>query len=639
MLVGLFVRGIKVYSNINFIPFLALNGDYPVIEHNFVSYIGANGSGKSSILEALDCFFNVKSYNVNKGVTTSDCKKENNKFPFVVPIFLLDKSKTKVKDNELLNEFSEYLWNIDKISKEWIDFLNIRNKLKLLGFRNNYHLFIGGERLDENKTRQVYFPPFVDKFQVNLSNINIIGEIKEAYSYVYLPVEAEVESFTKLETNEMQKLIGKTLKDKIGAVLKDSTKINQINKNLDDFLDTLKQSFETFEKNELYQYKSISPRKHNITKTHLIDKIIEAYFETKVLYRGNKRVSELSAGEKRQALIAVATAFLQESGEIDKNVIVAVDEPESSLHASLCYEQFEKLHKISSMAQVLITTHWYGFLPIIDYGHAHFLNKDNDNNKVSFESYALYNYKTQVKNSIEQSHNKTPVDFHLKSHYDLVQSIYHSLAAKNPYNWLLVEGITDKMYLEFFLTKETLLELNLKILPLGSFKHVKQIFEFLKLPLEEFVRDSKGRVFCLIDTDNPKLEIIDDNDLPNLVFRRLCHNETSDTVSLLKINRGNTAKTDIEQCLNPIIFKQTYDTFNNQEYYKEIKIKNEKGNTNFAKNLNAINELSDFFGSNKNKFSFCEKYIEIFKSQENYKDFVPAWVNLIENFLRYGNKP
>lgn len=56
MLVGLFVRGIKVYSNINFIPFLALDSDYPVIEHNFISYIGANGSGKSSILEALDCF-------------------------------------------------------------------------------------------------------------------------------------------------------------------------------------------------------------------------------------------------------------------------------------------------------------------------------------------------------------------------------------------------------------------------------------------------------------------------------------------------------------------------------------------------------------------------------------------------------
>lgn len=579
-------------------------------------------------------FFNIKPYNVNKGIGASEYKKENNKFPFVVPIFLLDKSKTKVKDNELLNEFSEYLWSIDKISKEWIDFLNIRNQLKLLGFRNNYHLFIGGERLDENKTRQLYFPHFVsDKFQPTL-----IDEIKELYSYVYLPVEVEVESFTKLETNEMQKLIGKILKDEIGVVLKDSTKINQINKNLDDFLDTLKQSFETFEQNESYQYKSISPRKHNITKTHLIDKIIEAYFETKVLYRGNKRVSELSAGEKRQALIAVATAFLQESGEMDKNIIVAVDEPENSLHASLCYEQFEKLHKISSMAQVLITTHWYGFLPIINYGHAHFLNKDNDNNKVSFESYALYNYKTQIKNNIEQSFNKMPVDFHLKSHYDLVQSIYHSLIAKNPYNWLLVEGITDKMYLENFLTKETLLELNLKILPLGSFKYVKQIFEFLKLPLEEFARESKGKVFCLIDTDNPKLEITNDGDLPNLVFRRLCHNDTNDSVSLLTINRGNTAKTDIEQCLNPTIFKQTYDTFKGQEYYKNIKIKNERGNTNFAKNLDAINELSDFFRSNKNKFSFCEKYIEIFKSKENYKDFIPAWISVIEKFFNGNNQ-
>lgn len=481
-----------------------------------------------------------------------------------------------------------------------------------------------GERLDE-KTRQIYFPSFADKFQTDLSNINIIDEIKELYSYVYLPVEADVESFTKLETNEMQKLIGKTLKDEIRAALKDSTKINQINKNLDNFLNTLKQSFDT---NEQYKYQSISPRRQNITKTHLIDKIIETYFETKVLFKDTKRVSELSAEEKRQALIAVATAFLQESGEIDKNIIISVDEPESSLHTSLCYEQFEKLHKISSMTQVLVTTHWYGFLPIIDYGYAHFLQKNENKDKVDFTSYSLNDYKSQFKQN-------PPQDFQLKSHYDLVQSIYYSLDCrlniKIPYNWLLVEGISDKRYLRAFLDKK-IEKLNLKILPLGGRDNVKQMFEFLRLPLKEFISESKGKVYCLIDTDVEMLKVDDCMDLTNLKFKRLCHCGQNDKIELLSINGGNTTKTSIEECLNPLVFKETYDSFNIQDKYGKITIENEKGNTNFVKNLNAT-KIDEFFKITQNKIEFCKKYIEFFQNKKNPKDFLPAWVNKIENFF------
>ena len=34
-------------------------------------------------------------------------------------------------------------------------------------------------------------------------------ELKALYSYVYLPVELDVESFTKIETDEMQKIFDK----------------------------------------------------------------------------------------------------------------------------------------------------------------------------------------------------------------------------------------------------------------------------------------------------------------------------------------------------------------------------------------------------------------------------------------------
>lgn len=50
MIIGVILRNFKTYKNINYIPLS--NGE------SFSGFIGANGIGKSSILEALDCFFN-----------------------------------------------------------------------------------------------------------------------------------------------------------------------------------------------------------------------------------------------------------------------------------------------------------------------------------------------------------------------------------------------------------------------------------------------------------------------------------------------------------------------------------------------------------------------------------------------------
>ena len=58
MIIGLYLKHIKAYKGINFVPL--------GYKYNFVSYIGENGVGKSSILEALDSFFNYKAYPLNK---------------------------------------------------------------------------------------------------------------------------------------------------------------------------------------------------------------------------------------------------------------------------------------------------------------------------------------------------------------------------------------------------------------------------------------------------------------------------------------------------------------------------------------------------------------------------------------------
>lgn len=57
MIVGTFIRNVKTYSGINYIPLS--------YGQSFCGLLGNNGIGKSSVLEALDSIFNKKSWNYN----------------------------------------------------------------------------------------------------------------------------------------------------------------------------------------------------------------------------------------------------------------------------------------------------------------------------------------------------------------------------------------------------------------------------------------------------------------------------------------------------------------------------------------------------------------------------------------------
>ena len=263
---------------------------------------------------------------------------------------------------------------------------------------------------------------------------NFLKELKEIYSYIYVPVEIDSEKFTKIETEEMQKVFNKKIRDEIKGALKQGD-INTINAKLDGFVSNIESNLD-----DKYFYDTGDKGMKKLTQNSLVDTILESYFKKRVLMSGqrshskkSKKMSELSAGEKREALINLLYVFLKEEDDRDKIVIIGIDEPENSLHTSICYNQFEKLKRISKEVQVLITTHWYGFLPIIDKATVHFLkNKEVqkkgeiEKNVDFFHSEDLSNYTYKLKN--------IPNDFRLKSTYDLVQSIVHSLKADNEYN-------------------------------------------------------------------------------------------------------------------------------------------------------------------------------------------------------------
>jgi wobble nucleotide-excising tRNase len=150
-------------------------------------------------------------------------------------------------------------------------------------------------------------------------------------------------------------------------------------------------------------------------------------------------------------LIDLAYSFLKKNSDRTTNLIIAIDEPESSLHISNCYEQFEKLIEIAKENhQVLITTHWYGFLPIVTQGTATSIKKGLDN-KITTDFFSLSNFREFIKQAKEKHKKlkiKAPlsIDYRIKSYNDLIQSIIISIIQDPPYNWIICEGSSEKIY-------------------------------------------------------------------------------------------------------------------------------------------------------------------------------------------------
>ncbi|WP_231424961.1 AAA family ATPase [Pedobacter sp. Leaf250] len=647
MIVSIFLRHFKVYKGINYLP---ISEGY-----RFSSIIGENGCGKSSILEALDFCFNKKGatdWPVNNDAKSDGISGDN--FPYIVPVYLIHKSKLRNEAKADSEQFakakllSDFLWatTLKAKGKFYDDFYKHREELASSYDKEDYFLLLAGKKYNDPGT---YFGSFHnqlvfinDKPNESYDDLELQKYFKgfyeylnSHYSYIYIPVETDVQTYTKLETQDMQKLMDKNIQKEIEKAITVKT-INQINKDLDKFVKEIEDVL------EIYHYKG--HYKNNLTMPDLVSKIIEAFFSIKVLNRKTENsksipVTELSSGEKRKALIDVAYSFLIKNNDRESNIILAIDEPEASLHISNCYEQFDKLFRISTNHQILVSTHWYGFLPIISNGSATAITK-NLKNEVSFKFLNLYNYRENILHSRKLHKGPLPIDYNIKSYNDLVQSIIISIMQPKPYHWIVCEGQSEKIYFDHYFSKE-IQDDNLRILPVGGYKEVKKIYSYLITPIKDPDYTITGKVYCLIDTDTERIEVPEFVKEKNLFFERLILKHEGSI--LVDVNNNLTSPpTEIEDCLNPIIFYHTLQEFIQE--YEDIKQLFDTKILDYEERYSADfldltkkekATIKAFFDDNSgyNKILFARKYVQLantpfFKSSDKLE-----WIEDIKKKL------
>lgn len=290
-----------------------------------------------------------------------------------------------------------------------------------------------------------------------------------------------------------------------------------------------------------------------------------------------------------------------------------------------------------------MTTHWYGFLPVAINANAHFLTKKNakDSLEFNFNTFDLYNYREKLKQIRNMDYTQIPSDIQLKSIYDLVQSIVSSVRLDKPYNWLICEGSSDKIYFDFYF-KDLVEKYNLRILPVGGASEVIKIYEYLKLPMSE--KDNiNGKIYCLIDSDGKSEQLVCKGAWDKkMVAKRILNKNSEKRTILVDVGYNDCEmKTEIEDCLNGIVFVKALKTYIEDEDIAAIlgdvkNFKNDKSlNSHFCFNLRDDDRkiLKDFFDQDNGyrKIEFAKKYVEI-ALDNNAKS--PDWIDEIENWFK-----
>ena len=318
MIAGVILRNFKTYRGLNYLPIS--NGS------NYCGLIGLNGVGKSSILEALDCFFNNKQWNKN-----IDAQKAE--LSYVIPVFILEKGFFKSsKQESFAKKYSDSIKSF--ISKEIPSTIQIQRKAiwvalkshcETLSIDGNLLLPIGinedgcvesgifkdlydsilGIDLPETSIQE---PQWSEEYN-NAKNSRdkeimarldaLLNHLKDEITYIYIPKDIEPERFVKFETEEIQHLIGSNLVDKVKEQLREES-IKEISKNLKGFIDDLSNSLPN------YKFKTRSERQPNLKSKDIYDLIVHDFFSKRELFKINEGkdvpLAQLSSGEKQQAI-------------------------------------------------------------------------------------------------------------------------------------------------------------------------------------------------------------------------------------------------------------------------------------------------------------------------------------------------
>lgn len=602
----------------------------------YTAILGKNGVGKSAILEGLNYLFNSKDENIDWNLNKGRGKNQNS---YIVGIFACKKESYEeyVDDFEnsqqiinLTRAIDEYLRNITTIKTTSDNIKNLSKDLKnAQEDYSDYYLCISGKNNEGN-----YEVSPLNTYLERFGN----SELEEYYrtvinyhEYIYIPAEEVPAKLLTLTGINFQKVLPQKLYDEMNNIFltkdKNTSFMEKVNQHLSNYLFSINENLQL--DSESYKFDTPNRRK-KLQLSDFVDQIINSFFLTRKLFKFNDKnnkipIEELSSGEQKRAIINVFCSLLEKKGISLRNdsIILAIDEPEISQDYENIFPQFLRLETLAKDFgfQVMLTTHWYGLLPV-SYGGTLILVKDNC--KVSFhEFFDLYT-----------SHDPELKQMKFKSFYDLANSVISFLRAFPKKRVILCEGPTDRIYLETYLDLA-----RVRIIPVNGKKNVKLMAELLALNIESMeLKGVSPHVVCILDTDEVVTKderIFSDSKSHDI---KLCRwqivTQKGDTqlklVDLSKKDEIQYTRTRIEDVVDPQVFwlalkevvtsdEIEFIDIERDELYPLSRIFNEEPSSSMLnisgkQGRKTIKKINDFV--NKNKGIVAHEFAVQFKAME-----------------------
>ena len=407
---------------------------------NLTTFIGKNDVGKSTILEALDIFFNdgKGSSKIDKEDVNKQCRKDGNLETIIAISFVNLPNEVDIDSGNKTTLQAEYLLNNNnefEIIKKYKDGGKAKVYIKAkhptnseccdLWKKKNGDLkkIIDNLKLDCDKTKNAsmrvaiwnHYKDNLDLKEIELDVEQKEGDIKNIWGNIqkYLPVYSLFKSDRSNSDEDVE--IQDPLTIAVKQILKSTELFEKLNSISEQVINGLKQ----VSNRTLTKIKEMNPEIAETLQPKFPEQLKwESVFkDVSITGDNNIPINKRGSGVKRLILLNffIAEAENKKNTNTSQNIIYAIEEPETSQHIEHQNKMIKALKTLSltetNNTQIILTTHSSNIVKQLDFNDLRMIIKSNDTTEIKNIEKKLLNYPSL--NEVNYfAFNESSIEFH-----------------------------------------------------------------------------------------------------------------------------------------------------------------------------------------------------------------------------------
>lgn len=355
------------------------------LDENFNIIIGRNDVGKSTILEALEIFFNessslikmeIEDLNIN-ALEPSICIGVEFEVDSTKEYLLDTSTTTNLAEEFLLNKnnhleiYKEWDCSSGKLtakslktylkanyiahfsSKPLIQFRITDLKKELDKYKDSLSDYEKVNKTKSSEIRKAIYTAIEDK---TLTEVDIVLNLEDGKK-LYESIKSEFPLYCLFQSDRANKDSDKEVQDPLKMITKQA--ITEVEEQLEDIKKKIETAALQIGKETIEKLREMAPDIASILKPSITNKAWDSLFSFSFTSDNNIPINKRGSGVRRLILLNYFRAEAERKNHSSKNIIYAIEEPETSQHPNYQIMLFDALEELSKNErhQVIITTH------------------------------------------------------------------------------------------------------------------------------------------------------------------------------------------------------------------------------------------------------------------------------------------